>query len=664
MKLFVPFLAAILFFAKDTASQTRYLVQLKDKGNSPFSISNPSAYLSQRAIDRRARYGIAIDSTDLPATPAYISQIRNVPNVTVLNVSKWLNSVSIQTTDANAIIAISGLPFVQSVSPLAARTAGREGDGQPDKFRSEEFSEIIAAESTGETLADYYNYGTSSFNEINLHKGQFLHNIGLRGQGMRLALLDAGFTNYAVLRAFDSMNLNNRVLDTWDFVARHADVNDHSHGMQCLSTIAANIPGQFVGKAPEASFYLYRTEDAPTEYPIEEHNWACGAERADSIGADMISTSLGYTYYDPPLAGSSHTYASMNGHTTMAAIAADLAAKKGLLVFASVGNDGNNAWRYLSTPSDGDSVVAVGAVNAAGAVASFSSYGPSFDGRIKPDVASIGWNAIIQASNNTIVTGNGTSFACPNMAGLAACLWQGFPEFNNMKIVNAIRQAGSIAATPNDRIGFGIPDMKKAFSALLSEYATSSATLNGCTVTLSWNSKDISAMKYEIERKAPGDTGYIKIGEVNPQSGNILANRSYQLNNLLSAVSAGNVSYRIRQIIDTAAASFTALYIDTANIQLASNCPLIVTPDKVRVIPNPSSAPSAVSLQVETSYAIPQMPVVIYDAMGRMVHKMQLSKSIGKAIFPLPGNRLSKGVYYIAVYNQEKLIGTTELVRL
>jgi serine protease AprX len=660
MKQLLPLLAFVFFFINESPAQTRYLVKLKDKGSSPFSFSNPSAYLSQRAIDRRTKYGIAIDSTDLPATPAYVSQIRNVPNVTVLNVSKWLNSVSIQTSDASAITTITGFPFVQSVTALAARTAGREaGD---DKFRTEEVTEINTTEQTEEIFADYYNYGANSYAEINLHKAQFLHNIGLRGQGIRMALLDAGFTGFATLRSFDSMNLNNRVLETWDFVSRHADVNDHSHGMQCLSTIAANIPGQFVGKAPEASFYLYRTEDAPTEYPIEEHNWACGAERADSIGADMISTSLGYTDYDPPLTASSHTYADMNGNTTMAAIAADLAAKKGMLVFASVGNDGNSAWRFLSTPSDGDSVVAVGAVNASGAVASFSSYGPSSDGRIKPDVASIGSSAVVQTSNNTIGFSNGTSFSCPNMAGMAACLWQGFPEYNNMKIVNTIQQAGSIATTPNDRIGYGIPDMKKAFSDLLVEYATSSAVLNGCNATLSWNSKDVSAMKYEIERKTPGSTDYVKIAELSPQPGAVLTNRSYQLVHTLSNVAAGTISFRIRQIIDTAIATFTALYIDTADVSLASDCVATTPVNIVKVLPNPSSG--EISLEVETSFAVTSMPVRIYDAMGRLVDKLQFSKGIGTSRFSLPSGRYAKGIYFIAVYNGEKLLGNCSMIRL
>jgi serine protease AprX len=571
MKKFLPlFLLSLLIVSESQAQFTRYLVKLKNKGGNPFSLSNPIAYMTQRAIDRRTRYGIALDSTDLPVTPSYVTQIRNVPNVTVLNVSKWLNSISILTTDANAITTISGFPFVQSVTSLAARgnLNGRPGI---DKFAMEE--SITAPPNTerpGQTEGDYYNYGTSSFNEIHLHNAEFLHNIGLRGGSMRVALLDAGFTGYSNLKAFDSMNVNNQLLETWDFVAGNADVNDHTHGMNCLSIIVANIPGQFIGKAPKAKFYLYRTEDAPTEYPIEEHNWACGAERADSNGTDVISTSLGYTTFDNAIFN--HTYADMNGNTTMNAIAADLAAKKGMLVFAANGNDGQSTWHYLSTPADGDSVVAVGAVNTAGVVGAFSSYGPSSDFQIKPDVASVGVNAVIQNPNNTVGTGSGTSFACPNMAGMGTCLWQGFPEFNNIKIVRAMQQAGSKFSNPDDRVGYGIPNMKLAFANLLVDFATSSSTLDTCTANISWTSKDIRAMKYEIERKLPGESVYSKIGELNPQTGDSLTNHSYQFSNTIINSASGTASYRIRQIIDTTTATFMAVYIDTTNVTVSANC--------------------------------------------------------------------------------------------
>jgi serine protease AprX len=571
MKKFLPaFLFSLLLVSESQAQFTRYLVKLKNKGGSPFTIANPIAYLSQRAIDRRTRYGIAIDSTDLPVTPSYVTQIKNVPNVTVLNVSKWLNSISILTTDPNAITTINGFSFVQSIGGIAARP---DGNGRPNRDKFELEGSINSLPSTGRPgniEGDFYNYGALAFNEIHLHNAEFLHNIGLRGGNMRVALLDAGFTNYATLRAFDSINLNNQVLGTWDFVSGNTNVNDHDHGMECLSIIAANIPGQFVGKAPKANFYLYRTEDAPTEYPIEEHNWSCGAEKADSNGTDVISTSLGYTTFDN--ATFNHTYADMNGNTTMCAIAADLAAKKGMLVFAANGNDGQGAWHYLGTPADGDSVAAIGAVSSAGVVGGFSSYGPSSDGQVKPDIASVGVNTVIQTPGNTVGTGSGTSFACPNMAGMGTCLWQGFPEFNNMKILRAMQQAGSRFTNPDDRVGYGIPNMKLAFANLLIDFATSTSTIDTCTANISWTSKDTRAMKYEIERKLSGQSAYSKVGELFPQGIDSLVNHSYQFSNTIVNSAGGTASYRLRQIIDTAAATFMAVYIDTTNVAVLANC--------------------------------------------------------------------------------------------
>jgi serine protease AprX len=673
MKKFLPlFILGLLLVSESEAQFTRYLVKLKNKGGNPFSIATPSGYLSQRAIDRRTKYGIAIDSTDLPVTPTYVTQIDNVTNVTVLNTSKWLNSVSIEiaNNDANAITTISGFSFVQSVSGLAARVI-TTNTGR-NKFASEEITIPIppgATQRPSRVEADFFNYGTGSFNEIHLHNGEFLHNIGLRGQGMQIAMLDGGFFNYTTLKAFDSVNINGQVLSTWDFVARHASVTeDNSHGMMCFSTIAANIPGQFIGKAPKASFHLFRTEEVATEYLIEEHNWACGAERADSVGSDIISSSLGYTTFDLP--GSDHDYADRNGDIAMITMAADLAAKKGMLVFNAVGNIIDASTQFLSVPADGDSVVAVGSVNTSGVVAGNSSFGPAADGRIKPDVASVGAPAMVQATNNTVSVSNGTSFACPNMAGLTTCLWQGFPEYNNMKIVQAIRQAGSIFSTPNDRIGYGIPNMKLAFSNLLTEFATSAASVNACNVTVTWATKDVAAMKFEIERKAPGETVFTKIGELNPLAGSLLANHNYQFVNQITNGLTGNFSYRIRQIVDTATASFYAAYIDTAIVNVTTpGCFATgtgnptTTKDLVMVQPNPVSG-NIVTLVVETSYAITNMPVVVYDAKGTLVMQLKLSKGTGRMTTDLPVARLAKGKYFIKVLNAAKTIGTAELMKL
>jgi hypothetical protein len=269
----------------------------------------------------------------------------------------------------------------------------------------------------------------------------------------------------------------------------------------------------------------------------------------------------------------------------------------------------------------------------------------------------------VQGSNNTLGISNGTSFACPNMAGLGTCLWQGFPEFNNMRIIRALKEAGSVSTSPNDRIGYGIPDMKLAFANLLIEYATSNATLNACTVTLNWNSKDVAAMKYQIERKAPGDINYLKIADVDPQAGTILANHSYQFTNTLTNIPAGTISYRIRQVIDTSAATFAAVYIDTAAIALATACVDPVSSGEVfKVIPTPTHSNAA--LIIQTSDAITNMPITIHDMKGRLVMRLNKSKTAGRVTIDLPVSVLAAGKYIVTIYNNQKAIGKAELLRL
>ena len=646
-----------------TAQFSRYIVRLKHKGGSTFSLSNPGAYLSTRALDRRSRYGISIDSLDLPVSPPLLSQIRSIPNLTVLNVSKWLNAVCIQTTDPGVINTLTALPFVRSVDGLAARIQQPAGK---QKFETE--SDTTIESSPLRVNSDYFNYGTGSLNEIRLHKGEFLHNIGLRGQGMQIAVLDGGFLNYTSLKAFDSINANGQVLSTWDFVGGNSSVSeDHPHGMQCLSTMAANIPGQFIGKAPKASFHLFRTEDVASEYPIEEFNWVCGAERADSTGADLVSSSVGYYDFDNSIFN--YSYAQMDGNTSLSSIGGDIGARKGLLIVNSAGNEGGNAWKYIITPADADSVLCVGAVNVSGTVGGFSSYGPSADGQIKPDVASVGVSAMIQGTGNTVVTGSGTSFAAPNMAGLTACLWQGFPEYPNMRIIQTLRESADRFANPDDRTGYGIPNLKVAFGNLLTSFATSSATVTNCHVTLQWTSKDIAAMRYEIERKAPGELNYTKIGDVAAKPGTVLSNQSYQFLHTLSTVSAGTIQFRVRQIIDTTSTNITAIYIDTTSLILSSPCFATglnsdpVEPLNVYVVPNPS-VHSTANLVMQTAQPIGRIQIELMSVDGKRIEHLSYDKKKGTELLPLPVQKLPAGQYIIRISNNLRILRTINWIHL
>lgn len=663
MKNFLLLSLGLMLLVTELKAQTRHLIKFKNKGTNPFSLSIPAAFLSPRSIDRRTRYGITIDSTDLPVTPRYIDSLRSVPNVTVLNTSKWLNQVSIQTSDAAALAQINAFSFVQSVMPIASKSSTGLGSGVLGITNNEAIFDAATAASS--VAVDFYDYG-ASYAQVHIHNGEFLHNIGLRGQGMIIGMLDAGYLNYLTVKAFDSARSNGQILGTYDFVANETGVNeDHPHGMQCFSLIAANIPGQFVGTAPKSNFYLFRTEDAATEYPIEEHNWVCGAERLDSAGGDLISSSLGYTTFDDPRYD--HTYANMNGNTTIGAIGADLAAKKGMLVLNAAGNSGNDGWKFISTPADADSILAVGAVNTSGTVGSFSSYGPSSDGQVKPDVAAVGVNAVVQHQNNTIVTGSGTSFACPNMAGLTSCLWQGFQEFNNMRIINALRQAGNIATTPNDRIGFGIPDVKKALVQLTKDFSVASGSASACKTTINWTSKDMSAMKYEIERKVPGETAYTKVGE-RSGSGQTFSNRNHSFSDTLINVGSGTISYRIRQVFDTASATFTADYIDTVSITLSSACvvtginPNPAAQNDIILAPNPSNGQFEIKLL--SGAAIPVLQIRITDAIGKVVMLISATKPSGPSSIPVYIGKLAKGKYLVSIYAKNNLIATKEVIKL
>lgn len=443
------------------AQFSKLVVQFKDKNGTPYMLGAPGQYLSARAIQRRARYNILTDSTDLPIVPRYLDSVRAQGPVTILSRSKWLNQILIQTTDSATIQKIRALPFVKFSQSIGLRVLPVE---QPASKLEPVGDPVAPPSSTLRTTADQYNYG-NSYNQIHIHQGEYLHNKGFSGQGMLIAVLDAGFNSYRTITAFDSIRQRGQVMGERDFVAYDNSVNeDDSHGKNCLSIIAANWPGRMVGSAPGANFWLVRTEDAATEYPIEEYNWVVGAEFADSCGTDLITSSLGYTTFDN--AAFNHTYSQFYNNSTIITQGASLAVKKGMIVTNSAGNDGAAAWKYLGFPADADSVCAVGAVTNAGVIASFSSYG--YPGKQKPNVVSVGSGTVI-AGTTAPTTGSGTSYSNPNMAGLITCLWQAFPRFNNMKILGALYASSDRAANPTDRYGYGIPNMKTAYRSLKAE---------------------------------------------------------------------------------------------------------------------------------------------------------------------------------------------------
>lgn len=434
-----------------------HIIFLKDKQHNNFSVQHPQQFLSDRAISRRAKHGVATDSTDLPVSAFYLNQLKQIGGIQVISSSKWLNAVLVHINDYSAVeAAIQLLPFVR----FQHRAAKQSGSFKP-KFESVFDIDQSKKNQSSATTDDeaYYGY---SYNQINIHEGEFLHKKGFKGEGMLIAMLDAGYNKYNSIFLFDSLRLNGRIAGEKDFVDfDNSTTEDNDHGRNCLGVMAANSPGVMVGTAPNATYWLLRTEDVSIEMPVEEYNWVTGAEFADSAGVDLLTSSLGYNLFDD--ASLNHSYADFYTNATMISKGASIAVSKGMIVMNSAGNEGNNAWKYLIFPADADGVCAVGATNALGQPAGFSSYG--YPGKIKPDIVSVGWGTYVAGLNGP-VTSNGTSFSNPNIAGLIACLWQAFPQFKNSEILDAVYRSSHRYTTPDNVFGYGLPNMRKAYTLL------------------------------------------------------------------------------------------------------------------------------------------------------------------------------------------------------
>jgi serine protease AprX len=461
-----PFLSLILLFslmASGQAPQSKFIITLKDKTTSDYSLSHPERYLSAKAIERRNRYDIAITASDLPLVASYLETIKS-KGAKIVYQSRWLNTIIVETTNSDFPDQVASLPFVARIQGFNDnKSVSNERTTVKPFFQNESIrtaGSVINLKSENNT--DVYNYG-NAFNQIHMLSGEQLHNLGFQGQGMTIAVIDAGFNSADILPVFDSLWTNNQILGTHDFVEPNNNVFNtgiSSHGMMVLSTMGGNLPGQIVGTAPKASYWLLRSEYDPTEYIIEEYYWVNAAEFADSVGADLINSSLGYTEFYDTL--QNHTYADMDGNSTVITIGADLAAQKGILVVNSAGNSGGDLWNYIGAPADGDSVFSIGAVDSQGNYAYFSSTGPTYDGRIKPNVAAQGYGTAVANPSGGVTFGSGTSFSSPIIAGMTACLWQANRSMSNMDIINALQRSGNQALNPDSLLGYGIPNYMTA----------------------------------------------------------------------------------------------------------------------------------------------------------------------------------------------------------
>lgn len=427
----------------------RYHIDLKDKVATEYSLKHPEKFLSSKALQRRQKQNLQVDSTDLPVPEAYIKAIRQT-GVKVLVTSKWENFVTVSCNDTALIDKIRTLPFVKSATKVWKTPANVIASSRRDTI-------INDLTVNPDTI-----YGTS-YGQIHVSKADLLHEAGFKGQGMTIAVIDGGFHNFDRIPALDNV----KVLGTKDFVESDADIfAESTHGLSVLSCMATNKPGVMIGTAPEASYWLLRSEDSDSEYPIEQDYWVAAVEYADSVGVDLINTSLGYNEFDD--SSMDFKLRDLNGKHSVISRAASRLADKGMILVCSAGNSGNSVWKKITPPGDADNVLTVGAIVwQTGVIASFSSVGNTQDGRVKPDVVAAGVRADVINSHGSQGKANGTSFASPIMCGMVACLWQACPTLTAKEVIDLVRQAGDRAEFPDNIYGYGIPDMWKAYQNYL-----------------------------------------------------------------------------------------------------------------------------------------------------------------------------------------------------
>jgi len=441
------FLFLLLCFPLSLFSQDRYFVSFKDKVNTPYSVSNPLQFLSQKCIDRRTKENFITINEDLPVDPAYVAQVK-MTGASVFFSSRWFNGILIQ---ANASIAsvVSALPFVSKVELVAHGTKLLGGR----KASTDKFERVDGINALQNQL---------QLEMIGLDKMQ---STGYHGEGINVAVFDAGFIGVNTLPAFQAIYQEGRMKSVFNFVNNSKDVyTAYDHGTEVLSIIAGNISNTYLGGAYKANFFLYQTEDAGSEYRIEEYNWLFAAERADSAGVDVINSSLAYNTFDDPTMD--YTYKDLNGKTSVVSRAAHKAFERGIAVINSAGNEGANSWKYIDVPADAEGVIACGAVNNLGYRSSFSSLGPSADGRVKPDVSAMGEGSVIISSSGGIGSGSGTSFSSPLIACLVIGLRQALPQASAKEIYQRVINSASQIGQPDNLLGYGIPNFTLAKNLL------------------------------------------------------------------------------------------------------------------------------------------------------------------------------------------------------
>jgi serine protease AprX len=450
----------------------KYFVAFTDKNGTPYSISNPQAFLTQRAIDRRNNQGIPVIEQDLPVNPVYVDSVA-AKGVQVFTRSKWFNGITVKAIDSSVLNSIRALPFVQSVIRITSynskntavkvpKVSHKNQDSQRNQNRIHDLS--------GQPMT--YDYGPS-YAQIHQVNGDVLHNMGFRGQGKVIALLDAGFLHVDINPDFDSLWANNQILGSRDLVRPGSNVYlGDNHGAATLSIMACDDPGNLIGTAPKASYWLIRTEDS-TNNIINEYNWEAGVEMADSVGTDIISSSVAYNVFDN--GWMDHTCADMNGNTNPSTRGANIAYSKGMALCIAAGNSGGSGWTCVGSPADAFDVLAIGAVDSLGNYAPFSANGIVNGTYVKPNITAMGVHTIVASPDNSYGYSSGTSFSTPINAGMMACLWQAQASqaMTPGQLYTAIEKSASQYSHPDSLLGYGIPDYAKALQILSTGIKTS-----------------------------------------------------------------------------------------------------------------------------------------------------------------------------------------------
>lgn len=439
-----------LTYAQEMPLNYKFRLYLSDKGSTEYSVNEPEKFLSQQSIDRKMRQGVSIDDSDLPISADYFTLVE-AAGAKVVSHSKWFKTIVVQLNDSLQIDNITNLSFIDS-----AKYVWRGSDRVKELLVRPRLQSATPID-----IEDVDNINGLADAQFELHNAKSLYKAGYSGRGINIGVIDAGFVNVDVIPYFESSN----IVEYKSFVPDGEVLVDSDHGTAVFSTISAVVPGQMMGSSPSANFYLFHSEDVSSEFPVEEDYWVRAVEYADSVGVDVINSSLGYNSFgDTNL---NYTHDVLDGRTSIMSLAADMAFDKGMIVVTSAGNEGSKEWQKISVPGDAAKALTVGAVNTDGDIASFSSKGFTADNRLKPDVVSVGSGTVTIGKNGTIGKANGTSFSSPFMAGLVATLWSINPEIDRGSLLDIVRESGDRFLSPDSVYGNGVTDISVAMKRVL-----------------------------------------------------------------------------------------------------------------------------------------------------------------------------------------------------